>query len=105
VIPTYSLILVPCATLNVVHFLLNKWRCLFSLALLTQILNGEDGLLANGSWEPPQILKNTKMDGWMDDHGTLSTPIMHITWLDDLKVKMNSIIKYYLKNQPKRVHS
>jgi hypothetical protein len=63
-----SLILVPCATLNVVHFLLNKWRCLFSLANLTQVLNGEDGLLANGSWECPQILKdqtNTKMDGWM----------------------------------------
>jgi hypothetical protein len=90
VIPTYSLILVPCATLNVVHFLLNKWRCLFSLALLTQILNGEDGLLANGSWECPQKLKdqtNTKMDGWMDDDGTLSTPIMHITQLGDLKVK------------------
>jgi hypothetical protein len=85
-----SLILVPCATLNVVHFLLNKWRCLFSLALLTQILNGEDGLLANGSWERLQTLKdqtNTKMDGWMDDHGTLSTPIMHITELGDLKVK------------------
>jgi hypothetical protein len=49
--------------------------------------------------------KDGWMDGWMDDHGTLSTPIMHITWLDDLKVKMNSIIKYYLKNQPKRVHS